>query len=78
MSTSGTALRRRSTFAIRADHLDVEAGHPALADLVERVRDAVHAADAVGDERDAQGLGGGPSWRTSLDFSAPRKAVAGT
>ena len=31
-------------------------GHAALAELVERVRDAVHAADAVGDERDAQRL----------------------
>ena len=30
---------------VGADHLDLEAGHAALADLVERVRDAVHRAD---------------------------------
>ena len=39
---------------VGADDLDLEAGHAALADLVERVRHAVHAADAVGHERDAQ------------------------
>ena len=41
---------------VGADDLDLEAGHAALAQLVERVRDAVHAADGVGDERDAQRL----------------------
>ena len=41
---------------IAADHLDLEARHAALADLVERARDAVHAADAVGHERDAHRL----------------------
>ena len=42
MSTSATALSRRSTCGVGADHLDLEAGHAALADLVERVGDAVH------------------------------------
>ena len=41
---------------IGADHLDLEAGHAALAQLVERVGHAVHGADAVGDERDAERL----------------------
>ena len=41
---------------VAADHLDLEARHAALADLVERARDAVHAADAVGHERDAHRL----------------------
>jgi hypothetical protein len=36
-----------------SDHLHLEAGHPPLADLVERVGDAVHTAEAVGHERDA-------------------------
>ena len=36
---------------VRADHFDLEARYPALAQLVERVRDAVHRADAVRDER---------------------------
>ena len=39
---------------VGADDLDLEAGHAALADLVERVGHAVHAADGVGHERDAQ------------------------
>ena len=39
---------------VRPDHLDLEAGHPALAHLLERARDAVGGADAVGDQRDAQ------------------------
>ena len=39
---------------VGADDLDLEPGHPALADLVERVGDAVHAADGVGHERDPQ------------------------
>ena len=41
---------------VGADHLDLEAGHAALADLVDRVRDAVHAADAVGHQRDPDRL----------------------
>ena len=41
---------------VGADDLDLEAGHAAVAQLVERVRHAVHAADGVGDERDAQRL----------------------
>ena len=41
---------------VGADHLDLEAGHAALADLVDRVRDAVHAADPVGDQRDPHRL----------------------
>ena len=41
---------------VGADDLHLEARHAALAQLVERVRDAVHPADRVGDERDAQRL----------------------
>ena len=41
---------------VGADHLDLEAGHAALADLVDRVRDAVHPADPVGDQRDPDRL----------------------
>ena len=41
---------------VGADDLDLEAGHAALADLVERVGDAVHPADRVGHQRDAQRL----------------------
>ena len=41
---------------VGADDLDLEAGDAAVADLVERVGDAVHPADAVGDERDPQRL----------------------
>jgi hypothetical protein len=50
------------------DDLDVEAGHAARLDLVERVGDAVHAADAVGDERHPQRLVLAP---TSFAFSRP-------
>ena len=42
---------------VGAHDLDVEAGHATLADLLHRARDAVHAADAVDDERDAPRLG---------------------
>ena len=35
---------------VGADHLDLEAGHAALADLLDRVGDAVHRADPVGDQ----------------------------
>ena len=38
------------------DHLDLEARHPALADLGDGAADAVDGAEAVGDERDAQRL----------------------
>ncbi len=41
---------------IGPDHLDLEARHAALADLVERVRHAVHPADAVGHQRDPDRL----------------------
>ena len=41
---------------VGADDLDLEAGDAALADLVERVRDAVHRPDAVGDQGDAHRL----------------------
>ena len=58
---------------VGADHLDVEAGDAALADLLDRVRDAVHAADPVGDERDARTLAVA---RVSFSFSRPRKAAA--
>ena len=37
--------------AVGADHLDLVAGDAALADLLDRVGDPVHAAEAVGDER---------------------------
>ena len=37
---------------VGADHLDLVAGHAALADLLDRVGDAVHPAEAVGDQRD--------------------------
>ena len=56
MSTSATALQAPVDVGVGADDLDLEARHAALAELVERVRDAVHAADRVGDERDAQRL----------------------
>ena len=36
---------------VGADHLDLEARHAALADLLDRARDAVGAADAVGQDR---------------------------
>ena len=36
------------------DDLDLVAGDAALADLLDRVGDAVHAAEPVGDERDAR------------------------
>ena len=42
---------------VGSDHVDLEAGHAALPDLVERVSHAVHRADAVGDERDPDRLG---------------------
>ncbi len=38
---------------VGADHVDVEAGHAALADLLDRVRHPVHRADPVGDQGDA-------------------------
>jgi hypothetical protein len=41
---------------IGADHLDLEARDAALADLVERVGDAVHPVESVGHERDAHRL----------------------
>ena len=51
--------------AVGADHLDLEAGDAALADLLDRPRDAVHRADAVGDDRDARqfALAAGRAWR---------------
>ena len=36
---------------VGADDVDLEAGNSALADLVERASHAVHAADAIGDQR---------------------------
>ena len=39
---------------VGSDHLDVEAAHAALADLLERVGHAVHPADPVGDQRHAR------------------------
>ena len=41
-STSATARQPAVDVRVRADHLDVEARDAALADLVERARDAVH------------------------------------
>ena len=41
---------------VDSDDLDVEAADAAVADLRERVRHAVHAADGVGDERDPRRL----------------------
>ena len=41
---------------VGADHLDLEAGDAALADLLERARHAVHRAEPVGDQRDPHGL----------------------
>ncbi len=38
------------------DDLDLEARHAAVAQLLQRVRDAMHPADAVGDQRDAARL----------------------
>ena len=40
--------------AVGADHLDLEARDAALAQLLERARDAVGRADAVGHQRDAR------------------------
>ena len=39
---------------VGADHVDVEARHAALADLVDHAGDAVHRADPVGQQRDPQ------------------------
>ncbi len=39
---------------VGADHVDVEARHAALADLVDHAGDAVHRADPVGEQRDPQ------------------------
>ena len=36
---------------VGSDHLDVEAAHAALADLLQRVGHAVHTAHPVGDQR---------------------------
>ena len=41
---------------VGADHLDLEAGHAAVADLLDRVGDAVHPAEAVGDQRDPRAV----------------------
>ena len=41
---------------VGADDLDLEAGDAALADLLDRARDAVHRADPVGEDRHARGL----------------------
>ena len=41
---------------VGADDLDLEAGHAALADLLDRVGDAVHRADPVGDQGDPPAL----------------------
>ena len=41
---------------VGADHLDVEAADAALADLLERVRDPVHPADPVGNQRDPRAV----------------------
>ena len=60
---------------VGADHVDLEAGHAALADLLDRVGDAVHRADPVGDQRDPARLA--VAVRGSFAFSAPRKAVEG-
>ena len=60
---------------VGADDLDLEAGHAALADLVERVGHAVHAADAR--RRRARRAAARPRGATSLPFSRPRKAAAG-
>ena len=61
---------------VGADHLDLEAGDPALADLFDRPGDPVHRLDPVRDQGDARQI---PARvvRSSLVFSAPRKAVAG-
>lgn len=50
--------RRQPAIRVRigADHLDIEAGHAAVADLVEGVGHAVHAAQAVRHQGDAPGL----------------------
>ena len=52
---------------VGADHLDLEARHPALAQLLERARDAVGGADAVGDSATR---GGSPSRAASLSLLA--------
>ena len=59
---------------VGADHLDLEAGHAALADLVDRVRDAVHPADAVGDQRDPHRLA---LARRELALLAPEEGGGG-
>ena len=41
---------------VGADHLDLEPGHPAIADLLDRVGDAVHPAESVGDQRDPRSI----------------------
>jgi hypothetical protein len=41
---------------VGADHLDLEARHAALADLLDRVGDAVHGADPIGNDRDPDGF----------------------
>ena len=43
---------------VGADHLDLEAGHPELADLLDRRGDAVHRPDPVGDQRHPRPLAG--------------------
>ena len=60
---------------VGADHLDLEAGHATLADLFDRVGDAVHRADPVGDQRHPRA--GLASRLESFAFSAPRKTVEG-
>ena len=61
---------------VGGDDLDLEARHAAMAQLLQRVRHAVHPADAVGDQRDAARLAD-PRAPASLDFSLPKKAAAG-
>ena len=41
---------------VGADHLDVEPAHASLADLLERVRDPVHPADTISDQRDPRAV----------------------
>ena len=60
---------------VGADHVDLEAGDAALADLFDRVGDAVHRADPVGDQGDAARAR--PRARRASPSRRPRKAVEG-
>ena len=59
---------------VGADHLDVEPGDAALADLLERVRDPVHPADPVGDQRDPRPVA---SLRVELGLLTPEERGCG-